>query len=65
MKHGGGNVVVYGCLAALWSEQHAVIDGTTNYAVNQKIHQSSVQSSVNGVGFATRQQSEAQEQVHI
>lgn len=37
VKHGGGSVMVWGCFASSGTERLAVIDGTMNSALYQKI----------------------------
>ena len=46
VKHGGGSVMVWGCFAASGPGHLAVIDGTMNSAVYQKILKENVRPSV-------------------
>ena len=46
VKHGGGSVMVWGCFAASGPGRLAVIDGTMNSALYQKILKENVQPSV-------------------
>ncbi len=46
VKHGGGSVMVWGCFAASGPGHLAIIDGTMNSALYQKIMKENVQPSV-------------------
>ncbi len=46
VKHGGGSVMVWGCFAASGPEWLAIIDGTMNSALYQKILKENVRPSV-------------------
>ncbi len=46
VKHGGGSVMVWGCLAASGPGRLAIIDGTMNSALYQKILKENVRPSV-------------------
>ncbi len=46
VKHGGGNVMVWGCFAASGPGRFAIIDGTMNSAVYQKILKENIWPSV-------------------
>ncbi len=46
VKHGGGSVMVWGCFAASGTGRLAIIDGTMNSALYQKILKENVQPSV-------------------
>ena len=46
VKHGGGSVMVWGCFAASGPGRLAVIDGTMNSALYQKILKENVRPSV-------------------
>ncbi|KAF7641127.1 hypothetical protein LDENG_00292770 [Lucifuga dentata] len=46
IKHGGGSVMVWGCFAASGPGRLAVIDGTMNSALYQKILKENVRPSV-------------------
>ncbi len=46
VKHGGGSVMVGGCFAASGPGQLAIIDGTMNSALYQKILKENVRPSV-------------------
>ncbi len=46
VKHGGGSVMVWGCFAASGPGRLAIIDGTMNSALYQKILKENVWSSV-------------------
>ncbi len=46
VKHGGGSVMVWGCFAASGPGWLAIIDGTMNSALNQKILKENVWPSV-------------------
>ncbi len=46
VKHGGGNVMVWGCFAASGPGRLAIIDGTMNSALYQKILKENVRPSV-------------------
>ncbi|KAI4897281.1 hypothetical protein NFI96_024651 [Prochilodus magdalenae] len=49
VKYGGGSVMVWGCLAASGPGRLAVINGTMNSAVYQKILKENVRPSVRGL----------------
>ncbi len=49
VKHGGGSVMVWGCFAASGTGRLAIIDGTMNSALYQKILKENVQPSVCGL----------------
>ncbi len=46
VKHGGGTVMVWGCFAASGPGRLAIIDGTMNSALYQKILKENVRQSV-------------------
>jgi len=71
VKHGGGSVMVWGCFAASGPGRLAVIDGTMNSALYQKILKENVQPSVRDLKLKRTwvmqkgQWSEAHQQVHL
>jgi hypothetical protein len=47
VKHGGGSVMVWGCFAASGPDRLALIEGTMNFALYQRILQKNVMQQDN------------------
>ncbi len=70
VKHGGGSVMVWGCFAASGPGWLAIIDGTMNSALYQKILKENVRPSVcdlklKHLGYAAGHWSQTHQQVHL
>ena len=46
VKHGGERLMVWGCFAVSGLRELVIIDGTTNFGLNQQILQANVSTSV-------------------
>ncbi len=46
VKHGGGSIMAWACVAASWPGQPAVIDGTMDSELYQQILKENVRTSV-------------------
>ncbi len=67
-KHGGGSVMVWGCFAASGPGWLAIIDGTMNSALYQKILKENVSlwpQAQAHLGYAAGQWSQTHQQVHL